>query len=166
MTLIELYTQLKAKLTAIRDILIGMNPDTLLPDWSVTVSAHHNVRVLCDLEGLSYVRNIPVVMPDGTTQLWSQKDILTACVMEESGFHINAVNHNYVFENGVRILSSTDNGLCQWNDYFHGKEITPDQALHDPEMAVRLMCSYWKTGKMAQWCSYSSGEYRKWLGRV
>jgi len=126
------------------------NPDTLLPDWSIPAAAHHNVRVLCDLEGLTY----------------QQKEVLTACVMVESGFKIDAMHQNYVIENGERVLGSTDYGICQWNDKFHGAEITPDQALHNPEMAVRLMCKYWLAGKMNQWCSYASGAYKQYLGKV
>jgi hypothetical protein len=119
--------------------------------WSDPVVAHHNVRVICDQELLTY----------------DQKEILTACVFQESAFHINAVNHNTVIEaDGTRRITSTDNGICQWNDYFHGKEITPDEALHNPEKAIRLMCAYWKAGRMKQWVSYSSGAYKKWLGKV
>jgi len=125
------------------------NPDTLLP-WGPIPNNHRNVRVLCDLTGLSY----------------DDKEDLTACVMVESGFNLNAINHNYIFENGIRVLGSTDYGICQWNDKYHGSEIAPDQALHNPEMAVRLMCKYWLAGKKGQWCSYSSGAYKQYLGKV
>jgi len=125
------------------------NPDTLLP-WGPIPNNHHNVRVLCDLEGVTYI----------------QKEELTACVMVESGFNLNAINRNYIFENGQRVLGSTDYGICQWNDKFHGSEITPDQALQDPEMAVRLMCKYWLSGKQSQWCSFTSGAYQQYLGKV
>lgn len=127
------------------------NPDALLPDWSIPVAAHHNVRAICDLEGLTY----------------QQKEVLTACVMVESGFDINAINYNYAHHaDGTKYLASTDFGICQWNDFYHGKEITPDQALHNPEMAVRLMCKYWLHGLQIQWVSYSSGAYKKYLGKV
>jgi hypothetical protein len=52
---------------------------------------------------------------------------------------------------------STDYGICQWNDVYHGKEITPEEALHDPEKAVRLMCQYVKQGLIKQWVCYSTG---------
>lgn len=123
------------------------NPDALLPDWSIIPAAHHNVRALCDLEGLTY----------------QQKQVLTACVYVESGFNINAIHRNKGTDGKVW---STDYGICQWNDVFHGSEITPDEALHNPEKAVRLMCQYWKAGKMSQWVSYSGGYYKQYLGKV
>jgi len=123
--------------------------DTLLP-WNTTTSLshenYHNVRVICDLEGLT---------PE-------QKDILTACVWVESEFNTHAKLEN--MKNGQ--VWSTDNGICQWNTYFHGSEITPDQAINDPEFAVRLMCSYWKAGKETQWVSFTSGEYKAHLGKT
>lgn len=122
------------------------DPDALL-DWSTIVGAHHNVRALCDLEGLTY----------------EQKEVLTACVYVESGFNINAIHKN---TNSAGVVFSIDSGICQWNNVYHASEITPDQALHDPEMAVRLMCKYWLEGKMSQWVSYSSGEYKQYLGKV
>lgn len=129
----------------------GGDPDFLYSDWSIISNAHHNVRALCDLEGLT----------------WVQKQTLTACVMVESGFNIHAVNHNLAHHpDGTRYVASTDNGICQWNDFYHGKEITPDEALHNPEKAVRLMCKYWKQGLQKQWVSYSAGLYLKYLDRV
>lgn len=131
-----------------------MDNETLFPDWSIPSCAHHNVRVICDQEGLN----------------WSEKQELTACVMQESEFDINAKNYNYAFdkETGEKHLASTDYGICQWNDYYHGKEITPNEAQYHPEKAVRLMCAYWKRGEAAkrQWISYKSGAYRKFLGKV
>ena len=107
------------------------NPDTLGADWSNKTVAHHNVHALCDLEGLTY----------------DEKQSLTACVYVESGFDINAINRNYAITDGVKHLTSTDFGICQWNDFYHGKEISPDEALRNPEKAVRLMCRYGKTGR-------------------
>ena len=131
------------------------NPDTLLP-WNMAdvdgdSNNHHNVRVLCDLEGLAY----------------DTKEILTACVRVESNFNTQAIHKNYAYTSaGVRYLASTDHGICQWNDWYHGKEITPEQATDDPEMAVRLMCQYFKNGQESQWISFSSGAYKQFLGKV
>jgi len=156
MNLSEMQAALTKALTDLKAIakkqifLPPMNPDALL-DWNTIAGAHHNVRVICDLEGLTY----------------NQKQELAACVMQESGFSIHAVNRNYAFrKNGTRYVASTDYGICQWNDFWHGSEITPDEALNNPEKAVRLMCSYWKAGKMNQWCSYSSKAYLRYLGKV
>ena len=152
-----------------------LHSDVLYPDWSIPAQARHNVRALCDLTGLS----AQTMVVDGVT--YSKKDVMTACVAIESSFNINAVNRNYSFVPRVdahgnpvidpntkkqivdKILMSTDNGIAQWNDVYHGKEITPDQALHDPEMAIRLMCKYWLQGLESQWCSFTNGSFKHYL---
>lgn len=123
---------------------VPMNPDALLP-WTSIANNRHNVRALCDLEGLSF----------------KNKNDLCATVAEESGFILTARRDNYA--NGK--VWSTDWGICQWNDYFHKDEITPDQAVHNPEKAVRLMCRYWKKGEAfkRQWVAYKTGAYKKHL---
>lgn len=133
-----------------------MNPDILGTDWSDPLVAQHNVRVLCDLEGLAY----------------SQKEILTACVKIESDFKILAEHINYAFTaTGVRYIASTDFGIVQVNDYWHigsGKDF-PSSAyvLANPELCVRWMCVYYKThGNLNAWVSYTSGAYKQWLGKV
>ena len=129
------------------------NPDALLPwdDLLDSPNNHHNVRALCDLEGLTF----------------AQKEVLTACVKIESDFRTQITHPNFYFDStGVKHLGSTDYGICQWNSHYHGSEITPDQALNNPEMAVRLMCKYWLAGRMSQWVSYSSGAYKQWLNKV
>lgn len=127
-----------------------MNPDDLLP-WNTTGSLSHenwhNVRALCDLEGLSV----------------EQKNTLTACVWVESEFNTHARLDN---KDKVGRVWSTDLGICQWNTYFHGKEITPDQSVNDPEFAIRLMCKYWLAGRESQWVSFTSGAYLAHLGKT
>lgn len=137
------------------------NPDTLLP-WEFNVvgseNNRHNVRVLCDLEALSF----------------DLKEDLVACVKVESDFDTGAIHKNFAIKEvtvdgqttKVKYLSSTDRGLCQWNDHYHGTEITPDQAFNDPEFAVRLMCRYFLAGRQSEWVSFSSGEYLQWKGKV
>jgi hypothetical protein len=99
------------------------NPDALQTPWSDPVVAHHNVRALCDLEGLTGTELI-------NGHHWLKKDILTACVFHESGFKVNAVNHNTELvdsgekdANGkpilVRKVTSSDFGIVQINDYWH-----------------------------------------------
>ena len=134
-------------------------------DWSTPLNSRHSVRVICDDEGLSV----------------ADKNDLCATVDAESGFKTTAVCLN--LSNGTAIstdmagkdteianaktrgltVSSTDFGICQWNDYYHGKEITPDEAVNNPEMAVRLMCQYWKRGQQSQWVGFSSGNYKQYL---
>lgn len=111
--------------------------------WDTDLHIRHTVRVLCDEEGLNL----------------EQKDTLFATVWEESQFKLNAKRENFMDGS----VWSTDWGICQWNDYFHHKEITPYEAVHDPEKAVRLMCEYWKRNQRNQWSAYKSGAYRKHL---
>lgn len=112
--------------------------------WDTPEHAKHSVRVICDEEGFTL----------------EQKNTMTATIMVESGFKINAVNYNRRADGSV---ASTDYGICQWNDYYHGKEISPTEALHNPEKAVRLMCRYWKRGQRNLWIAYKSGAYKKYL---
>lgn len=122
--------------------------DILYPDWTDKAHARHNVRAICDLEGLTQ----------------EQKNTLTATLAVESGFDIHAVNRNYLFHHdGTKYIASTDWGICQWNDYFHGTEISPNEAMGNPEKAVRLMCKYWKQGQQNQWVAFSTGLYKHYL---
>lgn len=112
-------------------------------DWDTPDLARHSVRVICDEEGLTL----------------EQKNTMCATVGAESGWKTTAINYNKV--NGK--VASTDYGICQWNDKYHGKEITPDEAVNNPEKAVRLMCAYWKRGQRNLWIGYKSGNYKRYL---
>jgi hypothetical protein len=127
--------------------------DTLLP-WDTTGSLSHanwhNVRVLCDLEGLSY----------------EMKEELCGTVWGESDFNTHAKCENHkTLSDGTVIVASVDNGISQWNSYWHAKEITPDEAVNDPEKAVRLMCKYFLAGEADQWIAHRSGRYQQFMGR-
>ena len=132
------------------------NPDVLSPDWSDPIQAHHNVRVLCDLTGLTY----------------EQKEVLTACVAIESNFLINAVHPNYAFRSdGTKYIASTDYGIVQVNDYWHigeGKDFpSVEYVLANPQACVQWMCNYYKqNGNLNAWCSFTSGAYKSRLGTV
>lgn len=125
------------------------NPDTLLP-WifgkSLTHNNWHNVRVICDIMGLSP----------------QMKEELCATVWGESEFNTNARLDNK--DKAGRVWSS-DLGICQWNTYWHGKEITSDESVNDPEKAVRLMCKYFLNGQADAWVAHSSGRYKKFLNK-
>ena len=118
------------------------NIDTLVA-WTGTENCRHNVRVLCDLEGL-----------DEAT-----KDALSQTIHCESGYNTQAVNKNMV--NGK--LSSTDWGICQINDYWHigpGKDFeSVDYVLQNPEACVRWMINQWKAGNANAWVCHLKGMY-------
>lgn len=111
-------------------------------NWSTPELARHSLRIICDEEGLTV----------------EQKNLMSQVVHCESGYHPNAKHPNLLSGKVV----STDFGICQWNDYYHSKEISPSDAQHDPEKAVRLMCRYVRQGRITQWVCYSSGLYRKY----
>lgn len=78
-------------------------------DWSTPLAARHSVRVICDEEGLTV----------------EEKNTLCATIGGESGWRTQAINHNRVDGKVV----STDFGICQWNDYYHGKRDFTDWRL-------------------------------------
>lgn len=130
------------------------NPDTLTSDWTTQKGTYHNVRVLCDLAGLTL----------------EEKNTLCACIYQESTFYNylpdgNAVKHANL--NGDGSVASTDWGLCQINDYYH-IGITKDfpsvaYVLANPEAVVKWMIGMYQDGLLSQWDSYLHGSYRQWL---
>lgn len=117
--------------------------------WDTIANVKHSIRLICDEEGLDF----------------EQKNTLCATIGGESGYHTKATYENYLFDKktGERYLASTDWGLCQWNDYWHGKEISPEEAMNNPEKAVMLMCAYWKRGQRNLWIAYKNGSYKAYL---
>ena len=111
--------------------------------WDTLANIKHSVRVICDEEGLTL----------------EEKNTLFTTIWAESGFKLDAKNENKI--NGKVV--STDWGICQWNDYYHGKEISPKEAVENPEKAVRLMCAYWKRGQRNLWIAYKNGSYLRYL---
>lgn len=135
-------------------------------DWSNHDAARHSARLICDEEGLSLLHNVDV---DGT--LYMLKDILCACIEQESGFRnlkLDGTPTRHVnYESDGVTVSSTDWGICQINDYFHigpGKDF-PSVAyvVANPDAAVRFMARMFNAGKASLWSSYASGAYKQWL---
>ena len=105
------------------------NPDVLVA-WDTKENCRHNVRVICDLEGMTE----------------QQKDDISKTIHCESDYNPNCVHPNYV--NGQ--ISSTDFGIAQVNSFWHigpAKDFpSPEYVIANPEECVRWMCKNWKTG--------------------
>lgn len=142
--LIILYTQQ-------RDVLIAVMSITY--NWSTIEAARHSVRVICDEEGLTVKQKNDLCATIGGESGW-QSYYLTGPKKGQPVIRENMRNGK---------LWSTDRGICQWNDYYHSKEISPEDAQNNNEKAVRLMCRYAKKGQLKQWVAYSSGAYLKYL---
>lgn len=115
--------------------------------WDTPQNSRHSVRVLCDEAGLTLY----------------EKNVITACIQQESNFRNEAVGKN--MKNGV--LVSTDWGICQINDYYHvgaGKRWSSvEQIVKNPDKAVTWMIQMYKQGHLNLWVSYSSGAYKKYM---
>lgn len=116
--------------------------------WDDFLTSRHSVRVLCDEEGLTL----------------EDKNIICACIQQESNFNNKTVNHN---KNTKGQITSSDWGICQINDFYQiGKGLpfsSIDEVVNNPEKAVRFMINMMKAGKLHLWVSYSSRAYKKYL---
>lgn len=128
--------------------VVKSNPDILNPDWSTQKNAYHNVRVLCDFAGLTF----------------AEKNLICACIYQESRFKINALNNN---KNAAGKILSTDIGICQINDFYHigkGKDFpSVEYVLDNPRACVEYMIRCYEHGQLKMWVSFSSGAYKQWL---
>lgn len=126
----------------------AVDPDSIVYPWDTPAHMFHNTRVLADLAGLSV----------------DDKNVLSACIYQESQFNNGAINHNR--DSAGKILS-TDWGLCQINDYYHigeGKDFpTVQYVLENPDKVVAWMIAQQQHGGLKQWVSYTSGAYKAWL---
>jgi len=125
--------------------------------WATPKQAYHSTRGMCDEMGLTF----------------AQKNILCACIYQESNFlnyHSNGkpvINQNKDKDGKVW---STDWGIVQVNDtkgWHIGKGLrfpSVQYVMDNPEVAVRWMVSVMKgTGKLQPWSSFTSGVYKKHL---
>ncbi len=119
--------------------------------WNTQKGAFHLTRMICDSAGLTF----------------EEKNIICGCIYQESTFLNTAQCHNYRIVNGVKVLGSTDWGICQINDRFHigpGKDFPSIPfVLNNPDKAVQWMVKMFKLGHISEWVSFSSGAYKKWL---
>lgn len=125
--------------------------------WDTHDNARHSIRVRCDVKGLNL----------------HEKDLITACIEQESGcLNYRMVNEKLVPTTNKNLnkdgsLSSTDWGICQINDYFHigdGKDFpSVEFVMANPEKAVDYMINMYKAGRLSMWVSYTSGAYLKYM---
>ena len=125
--------------------------------WDTPQNSEHSVRVMCDNFGLS----------------WSNKNIIWACIKQESDFMNyqpdgTPTKHENLNKDGT--LSSTDWGIVQINDYYHigeGKDFpSVDYVMQNPELMVKFMIQMFIEGKLGLWSSFKTGAYLKWLPYV
>lgn len=90
---------------------------------------------------------------------WTDKDLICAVIQAESNFNIKAVNKN---TNGTN-----DYGVAQINDYFwigeHKYFKSVEEVLNNPEKSIRFMCEMFLAGRLALWCAYTNGSFKKFL---
>jgi hypothetical protein len=132
------------------------NVDTLVP-WTGKENCRHNVRVLCDLEGLTV----------------AQKEDMSSTVNCESGYNPNICNLNFTDGTTAECLypdiqsaiashvaqgkkvASIDYGIAQINDYYHigeGKDFSSAEAvIQNPEPVIRWMAKQWIAGNGRLW---------------
>lgn len=124
--------------------------------WDTPQNVRHAVRVMCDNAGLTFTHQYDSNVTD--------KNILCACVEQESGFNTKAVHQNL---SDTKVVLSTDYGVCQINDFWHigqGKDFpSVGYVLDNPEACISWMIQMFKDGKASQWSSFVSGAYKKWL---
>lgn len=138
---------LKAKLLKALAILKSMNTTYL---WDTPAHARHSVRVICDEEGMTV----------------TEKNLICAVVMAESGFKNNAKCLN---KNKEGVVTSTDWGICQINDFYHiGKGLTfssVQYVLDNPDKAIRWMIKMYRLSHLDWWIAYKNGSYKKYLSQ-
>lgn len=107
-------------------------------------NAFHSVRVACDDMNLTL----------------AQKNIICACIYQESRFNNKAIGKN---------KNSTDWGIVQVNDtkgWHIGKGLkfpSVQYVIDNPEECVKWMIQMYRKGQLNLWASYSSGAYRQWI---
>jgi hypothetical protein len=119
--------------------------------WDGPLHVRHSVRLICDEEGLSL----------------EAKNIITACIQQESQFNPKAIGK-------PNKDGTIDYGLCQYNNGRNKKGVpywigpgadfaSVEEVLNDPEKNVRVMIREYKAGHIKWWASYSTGAYKKYL---
>ncbi len=132
-------------------IVAPITPAPEVLSFATPKQAWHATRVMCDRAGLTF----------------AQKNILCACIYQESEFLVNPrPNKNIDPKTGA--LLSIDYGIVQVNDHYWigaGKLFpSVDYVIKNPDRLVQWMIDYMKAnGHLTRWSSYKTGVYKKWL---
>lgn len=135
-----------------------LHSSTLFPEWDTVEKSRHNVRAICDQEGLTL----------------TQKNELCATVGAESGWQSYYLSGP---QKGKPVIKenrspngkvwSTDYGIAQINTHYHigpGKSFPSSKyVLDNPEACIRWMCKQWKAGNAKWWVAYLNGSFRRFL---
>lgn len=123
------------------------DPDALLP-WDTQANCRHNVRALCDLEGLTFEQKNEL---SSTVHCESDYDPSIVMYNCEHGF-VRSTAYNPAIHGAIM---SEDVGIAQINSYWH---IGPDKdfpskeyVLNNPEACIRWTCKQWKAGRSKMW---------------
>lgn len=86
---------------------------------------------------------------------WGLGDDMLATIWGESGWNSHCVN-----------AKTKDYGLCQFSARFYLKEydMTPQNAIDQPERCLRIMAKNFKAGRQSNWVAYASRNLR--LGKL
>ncbi len=116
--------------------------------WDTAANSRHSVRVICDEMGLT----------------WPDKNLITAVIQAESNFNNNAKCYN---KNSQGVVTSTDHGICQINDFYHvgiGKKFpSVKYIMENPDKCVVWMIQMYKQGHLSMWVAFKTGAYKRYL---
>lgn len=138
----------------ITSVAANIPPNDSLVPWvnaSKSENNRHNVRVLCDLAKITL----------------HQKNVITACVEQESDFNPIAVGK-------LNTDGTQDFGIAQYNNgknangqaYWIGPGApfaSVQEVESNPEKCINLMISLAKQGMLHLWTSYSTKAYLKFM---
>ncbi len=142
--------QLLTKTVSVYKTLAIMQQQELL--WDNPANVRHSCRVIMDEYNLS----------------WAEKDLLCACIEQESRFKVGAIG-------SLNADGTRDYGLCQFNNGVNKETGEPfwigkgadfasiDEVLADPSKNVRILVREYKKGNLKWWASYSTGAYKQFL---
>ena len=117
--------------------------------WDTPAEACHSFRTICDEVGLSV----------------NEKNMLAKVLNCESGFNVKAVHKN----NDARQTTdfgSQKFGVAQFNNFWYKDLISPDEALNDPEKAVRLFIDEYQAGRLKNWVCFKTGRYQNFPSKI